>query len=363
MLGYSDSNKDGGYLTSIWELYKAELRADRGLPPRTACGCACSTAAAARSAAAAARATRRSWRSRPARVQGAIRVTEQGEVIAGKYSNPDVGRRNLETIAAATLEATLLASRAPAAAARISGDHGGALGARASAPIARWSTRRRTSTATSANRPCSRRSRRSTSAAGRPRAPSAQRHRGPARHPLGVQLGAVPADAAGLVRLRRGGGAMAGRPSRRTGSQRLQAHARRLAASSAPRLSNMDMVLAKSDIAHRLALRRAGGRRGACATSIFERLRAEWQASIEAVRSIMRAGRAAGGQPAARPLDPQPLPLHRSAEPRADRAAAPPPRRRQRPRRGAGHPPQHQRHRRRPQKQRVAIRRSAPASR
>jgi len=41
-------------------------------------------------------------------VQGAIRVTEQGEVIAAKYSNADVGRRNLETLAAATLEATLL---------------------------------------------------------------------------------------------------------------------------------------------------------------------------------------------------------------------------------------------------------------
>ncbi|MDQ4059548.1 MAG: phosphoenolpyruvate carboxylase, partial [Pseudomonadota bacterium] len=41
-------------------------------------------------------------------VQGAIRITEQGEVIAGKYSNPEVGRRNLEILAAASLEATLL---------------------------------------------------------------------------------------------------------------------------------------------------------------------------------------------------------------------------------------------------------------
>jgi phosphoenolpyruvate carboxylase len=41
-------------------------------------------------------------------VQGAIRITEQGEVIASKYSNPELGRRNLETLAAATLEATLL---------------------------------------------------------------------------------------------------------------------------------------------------------------------------------------------------------------------------------------------------------------
>jgi phosphoenolpyruvate carboxylase len=41
-------------------------------------------------------------------VQGAIRITEQGEVIASKYSNPEVGRRNLEILVAATLEATLL---------------------------------------------------------------------------------------------------------------------------------------------------------------------------------------------------------------------------------------------------------------
>jgi phosphoenolpyruvate carboxylase len=41
-------------------------------------------------------------------VQAQIRVTEQGETISGKYSNPEVGRRNLETLAAATLEATLL---------------------------------------------------------------------------------------------------------------------------------------------------------------------------------------------------------------------------------------------------------------
>jgi phosphoenolpyruvate carboxylase len=43
-------------------------------------------------------------------VQGAIRITEQGEVIAAKYSNPELGRRNLEILAAATFEATLLHS-------------------------------------------------------------------------------------------------------------------------------------------------------------------------------------------------------------------------------------------------------------
>ena len=47
-------------------------------------------------------------------VQGRLRLTEQGEVIASKYSNPEVGRRNLEILASAVLEATLLAAPDPA---------------------------------------------------------------------------------------------------------------------------------------------------------------------------------------------------------------------------------------------------------
>ncbi len=47
-------------------------------------------------------------------VQGQIRITEQGEIISSKYSNPEVGRRNLETLASATLEATLLQDESPA---------------------------------------------------------------------------------------------------------------------------------------------------------------------------------------------------------------------------------------------------------
>ena len=91
-----------------------------------------------------------------------------------------------------------------------------------------------------------------------------------------------------------------------------------------PLLSNMDMVLAKSDIA--IASRYAELVADAeLRESIFSRLRAEWQASIDALLAIMRQHDAAGGQPAAGALHPQPLPLSRSAQPHADRAAEAPP--------------------------------------
>jgi phosphoenolpyruvate carboxylase len=104
MLGYSDSNKDGGF-TSNWELYKAELALVKvfekaGVKLRLFHGRGGTVAAAAAQ-----------LRSHPGpaagTVNGQIRLTEQGEIIASKFSNPDIGRRNLELLVAATLEASL----------------------------------------------------------------------------------------------------------------------------------------------------------------------------------------------------------------------------------------------------------------
>ncbi len=116
MLGYSDSNKDGGFLTSGWELYKAEMALTdvcrrNGIRLSIFHGRGGSVG----------RGGGPSYQAilaqPPGAVQGSIRLTEQGEVITSKYSNTDVGRRNLEVLAAATLEATVFpAESAPSGA-------------------------------------------------------------------------------------------------------------------------------------------------------------------------------------------------------------------------------------------------------
>ncbi|MFO1455852.1 MAG: phosphoenolpyruvate carboxylase [Steroidobacteraceae bacterium] len=111
MIGYSDSNKDGGLLASTWELYCAELalvdlfgplERSHGLSLRLFHGRGGTVG----------RGGGPSYQAilaqPPGTVRGQIRLTEQGEVIGAKYSHPDIGRRNLETLVAATLEATLL---------------------------------------------------------------------------------------------------------------------------------------------------------------------------------------------------------------------------------------------------------------
>ncbi|CWP19569.1 TPA: phosphoenolpyruvate carboxylase [Neisseria meningitidis] len=107
MLGYSDSNKDGGYVTSSWCLYQAELglvelfkkydvrmRLFHGRGGSVGRGGGPSYQAIL---------------AQPAgSVAGQIRITEQGEVITAKYADPGNAQRNLETLVAATLEAGIL---------------------------------------------------------------------------------------------------------------------------------------------------------------------------------------------------------------------------------------------------------------
>ncbi|MGW4096033.1 phosphoenolpyruvate carboxylase [Mycobacterium sp. NPDC004974] len=107
MLGYSDSNKDGGYLAANWALYRAELdlvEAARktGIRLRLFHGRGGTVGRGGGPSYDAILA------QPPGAVKGSLRITEQGEVIAAKYAEPRIAHRNLETLLAATLESTLL---------------------------------------------------------------------------------------------------------------------------------------------------------------------------------------------------------------------------------------------------------------
>jgi phosphoenolpyruvate carboxylase len=207
MLGYSDSNKDGGIFTSNWELYRAEialvelfdelanshniqLRMFHGRGGTVGRGGGPSYQAI--------------LAQPPGTVRGQIRLTEQGEVIGSKYANPEIGRRNLETLVAATLEATMLQPTKPAtrafleaAGAAVAGQHDGLPRAGVRNPgLHRLFLQRHTHP----------RDRRAEHRLAPRLAQASQKHRGPACHSLGLQLGPVPPDAAGLVRFWRGGG-------------------------------------------------------------------------------------------------------------------------------------------------------------
>ncbi|AGF72534.1 phosphoenolpyruvate carboxylase [Corynebacterium halotolerans] len=107
MLGYSDSNKDGGYLAANWALYDAETQIvaagrDHGVRLRLFHGRGGTVG----------RGGGPSYEAILAQpkgaVDGSVRITEQGEIISAKYGSGHTARRNLEALVSATLEASLL---------------------------------------------------------------------------------------------------------------------------------------------------------------------------------------------------------------------------------------------------------------
>ena len=183
-------------------------------------------------------------------------------MIASKYANPEIGRRNLETLVAATLEATLLHPTNAAPKAFLQRPQRSSQASMAAYRKLVYETPGFTDYFFSAtpireiaelnigSRPASRK--------------ATPRDRGPARDSVELQLGPVPRRAAGLVRLRLGRRAFldgdAGGTSARAAARAVASAWSSGGRSFAPLLSNLDMVLAKTDLGIAARYVRAGGR-------------------------------------------------------------------------------------------------------
>jgi phosphoenolpyruvate carboxylase len=110
MIGYSDSNKDGGFLTSNWELSRAQVELTRagkesGVPVAFFHGRGGSVSRGGAP-------TGRAIAAQPAgSVGGRLRITEQGEVVSFKYANRGTAAYQMELLAASVLEHTIKSER------------------------------------------------------------------------------------------------------------------------------------------------------------------------------------------------------------------------------------------------------------
>ncbi|HXH04042.1 MAG TPA: phosphoenolpyruvate carboxylase [Candidatus Competibacteraceae bacterium] len=113
MIGYSDSNKDGGFLCANWELYQAQIRLTRvgwecGVPVSFFHGRGGSVSRGGAP-------TGRAIAAQPAgSIGGRLRLTEQGEVVSSKFANRGTAHYQLELLTASVLEHSLMRER-PAA--------------------------------------------------------------------------------------------------------------------------------------------------------------------------------------------------------------------------------------------------------
>ena len=204
MIGYSDSNKDGGYLAANWALYRAQeniaqVCREHGIKLTLFHG---RGGTVARGGGPANRAIRA---QPPGTINGRFRMTEQGETIASKYGNPDLAHRHLEQIVSAVLLASApidpVAPSRPRGAKRLDRS----VATRRGALIDRWCTTRpsfidywRAAT------PIDEISRLRIGSRPTTRRGSALQLESHARHPVGLLVDAEPLQFAGLVWAGRG---------------------------------------------------------------------------------------------------------------------------------------------------------------